>query len=155
MSPRPPLPPFTWETATQKVRAIEDSWNSREPARVALGYTIDSFWRSRVEFLSGRVAIEAFLTRKWAKELEYRLITELWAFSGNRIATRFAYECHDAAGNWCRAYGNENWEADSNGLIRWRVASINDHPITKADRMLLWPLGSRPDEHPELSDFDF
>jgi uncharacterized protein len=155
MSPRLPVPPFTWETATEKVRIVEDVWNSREPARVALGYTIDSFWRSRTRFLSGRAAIEAFLARKWAVLHEYRMIEELWAFSGNRIATRFAYECRDAHGDWCRAYGNENWEVDPDGLIRWRVASINDHPIAEADRMFLWPLGRRPDDHPDLSDFDF
>ena len=152
---RPPLPPFTWETAKEKVRAIEDSWNTREPARVALGYTIDSFWRSRIRCLSGRAAIEAFLARKWAKQLEYRLINELWAFVDNRMAARFACEYHDDNGKWFRAYGNENWELDPDGLIRRRIASINDHPITEADRILLWPLGRRPDDHPELTDFDF
>lgn len=154
MSPRP-LPPFTWETAIKKVRAIEDSWNSCEPARVALEYSIDSFWRVRLEFLSGRAAIEAFLARKWARELECRFTYELWAFSGNRIAARFACEYRDDTGNWFRAYGSENWELDLDGVIRRRIASINDHPIDGADRMFIWPLGRRPDDHPELSDFDF
>jgi nuclear transport factor 2 (NTF2) superfamily protein len=152
---RPPVPPFTRETAIQKVRLAEDSWNSREPARVALGYTINSFWRNRTEFLSGRAAIEAFLARKWAKELDYRLVKELWAFSDNRIAVRFAYEYHDAGGNWFRAYGNENCEFDPDGLMRRRLASINEHPIAETDRAFSWPIGRRPDDHPELSDFDF
>jgi hypothetical protein len=152
---RAPLPPFTWETATEKVRAIEDSWNGREPAKVALGYAIDSFWRNGIQFLSGRAAIEAFLARKWAKQTEYRLINELWAFTDNRIATRFASEYLDERGTWYRAYGNENWELNPDGLIWRRVASISDHPIAEADRMFLWPLGRRPDDHPELSDFDF
>jgi hypothetical protein len=155
MSPRLPLPPFTCKTATEKVRSVEDRWNSREPARIASAYSIDSYWRSRIEFFAGRVAIEAFLARQWAKLLDYRLIAEPWAFSGNRIATRFAYESRDVNGNWYRAYGNDNWEVDPEGLIRWRVASVNDHPIAEADRMLLWPLGRRPDDHPELSDLDF
>lgn len=154
MSPRP-LPPFTWETATEKVRAIENSWNSREPARVALDHSIDSFWLVRLEFMSGRAAIEAFLARKWAREFECRFIHEPWAFTDNRLATRFAYEYHDDDGKWFRAYGSENWELDPDGLIRRCIASINDHPIGEADRMFLWPLGRRPDDHPELSDFDF
>jgi uncharacterized protein len=152
---RPPLPPFSWESAVEKVRAIEDSWNSREPVQVALGYTIDSFWRSRVEFLSGRAAIEAFLTRKWASQPEYRFIKELWAVTDNRIAVRFACEYHDDRGRWYRAYGNESWEINPDGLLLRRIASINEHPIAEADRMFLWPLGRRPDDHPELSDFDF
>lgn len=150
-----PLPPFTWDTATAKVRAIEDNWNSREPARVALCYSIDSFWRIHLKFLSGRAAIEAFLARKWAKELEYRLINELWAFTDHRIAARFACEYHDHNGKWFRAYGNENWELDQEGLIQRCVACIDEHPISEADRMLLWPLGRRPDDHPDPSDFDF
>jgi uncharacterized protein len=149
------LPHLTWESATEKVRAIEDSWNGREPARVALCYTIDSFWRSRIESLSGRAAIELFLTHKWAKELEYRRVNELWSVTGNRISSRFAYECRDEDGHWYRAYGSENWELDLDGLIRLRVASINDHRIVESDRMFCWPLGRRPDDHPELSDFDF
>lgn len=154
MLPRP-LPPFTWETASKKVRAIENSWNSREPARVALEYSIDSFWRVRLDFLSGRAAIEAFLARKWARELECRFTYELWAFTDNRIAARFACEYRDDTGKWFRAYGSENWELDLDGVIRRRIASINDHPIDGADRMFIWPLGRRPDDHPELSDFDF
>jgi uncharacterized protein len=153
MLPRP-LPPFTWETAIEKVRAIEDSWNSREPTRVALDYTIDSFWRIRIGFLSGRASIEAFLARKWGRELEFRLIHELWAFTDNRIAARSACEYHDDNGNWFRAYGNENWELDPDGLIRRCIASIDEHPIGEADRMFFWPLGRRTDDHPELSDFD-
>jgi nuclear transport factor 2 (NTF2) superfamily protein len=152
---RAPLPPFTLETAIEKIRVIEDNWNSREPARVALCYTIDCFWRNRVEFLSGRAAIEAFLARKWAKELDYRLIKELWAFTDNRIAAQLAYEYCDDSGSWFRAYGNENWEFDPDGLMRRCIASINEHPIAEADRMFLWPLGRRPDNHPELSHFDF
>ena len=144
------LPHLTWESATEKVRAIEDSWNGREPARVALCYTIDSFWRSRIEFLSGRAAIELFLTHKWAKELEYRRVNELWSVTGNRISSRFAYECRDEDGHWYRAYGSENWELDLDGLIRLRVASINDHRIVESHRMFRWPLGRRPDDHPEL-----
>ncbi len=149
---RPPFPPFTEETATQKVRMAEDAWNGRDPAKVALAYTPDSTWRNRAEFLDGRADIEAFLTRKWNKELDYRLIKELWTFGGNRIAVRFAYEYHDDSGNWFRAYGNENWEFDENGLMRRRIASINDHPIAESDRKFLWPLGRRPDDHPGLSD---
>ena len=150
--PRPPFPPFTEETATQKVRMAEDAWNGRDPAKVALAYTPDSTWRNRAEFLDGRAEIEAFLTRKWNRELEYRLIKELWTFGGNRIAVRFAYEYHDDSGNWFRAYGNENWEFDESGLMRRRIASINDHPIAESDRTFRWPLGRRPDDHPSLSD---
>lgn len=152
-APRPPLPPFTPESAAQKARAAEDAWNSRDPGRVALAYTSDSVWRNRSEFLQGRAAIEAFLTRKWAKELDYRLIKELWTFGGNRIAVRFAYEWHDDSGNWFRSYGNENWEFADNGLMRRRLASINDLPIVAADRKFHWPApGPRPEEHPGLGD---
>ena len=149
---RPPFPPFTEETAAQKVRMAEDAWNGRDPAKVALAYTPDSKWRNRAEFLDGRAEIEAFLTRKWNRELDYRLIKELWTFGGNRIAVRFAYEYHDDSGNWFRAYGNENWEFDENGLMRRRLASINDLPIAENDRKYRWPLGRRPDDHPSLSD---
>jgi len=149
---RPPLPPFTAETARQKVRLAEDAWNGRDPARVALAYTPDSQWRNRAEFIDGRAEIEAFLTRKWNRELDYRLIKELWTFSGNRIAVRFAYEYHDDSGNWFRAYGNENWEFDDNGLMRRRIASINDLPIAESERLYRWPLGRRPDDHPGLSE---
>jgi uncharacterized protein len=149
---RPPLPPFTRETAIQKVRLAEDAWNSRDPARVALAYTLDSRWRNRAEFVNGRDAVVAFLTRKWARELEYRLIKELWAFEGNRIAVRFAYEWRDDSGNWFRAYGNENWLFDQNGLMAERHASINDVPIAAAERKYHWPQGRRPDDHPGLSD---
>ena len=149
---RPPLPPFTRETATQKVRLAEDAWNSRDPEKVAPAYTVDSRWRNRSEFVSGRQEIVAFLRRKWAKELDYRLIKELWAFEGNRIAVRFAYECHDDSGNWFRSYGNENWEFDENGLMRMRLASINDLPIKDTERKYHWSLGRRPDDHPGLSD---
>ena len=149
---RPPLPPFTAETAAQKARMAEDAWNSRDPARVALAYTPDSRWRNRSEFLVGRPAIEAFLARKWAKEHDYRLIKEVWAFCDNRIAVRFAYEWHDGAGAWCRSYGNENWEFDEAGLMRLRIASINDVPIAATERLFHWPAGRRPDEHPSLSD---
>jgi nuclear transport factor 2 (NTF2) superfamily protein len=152
---RPPLPPFTLETATQKVRAAEDGWNSRDPAKVALAYTEDSAWRNRAEFVQGREAIVAFLTRKWARELDYRLIKELWAFGGNRIAVRFAYEWHDDSGNWFRSYGNENWEFDERGLMQRRLACINDAPIAEADRRYHWPSGRRPDDHPSLSDLGF
>lgn len=148
---RPPLPPFTAETAAQKARMAEDAWNSRDPARVALAYTPDSQWRNRAEFPRGRAEIEAFLTRKWAAEHDYRLIKEVWAFHGNRIAVRFAYEWHNAAGQWFRSYGNENWEFDAEGLMAHRHASINDLPITDADRRFHWPLGRRPDDHPGLS----
>ena len=149
---RPPLPPFTEETATQKVRAAEDGWNSREPERVALAYTEDSRWRNRAEFITGREEIAAFLTRKWARELEYRLIKELWTWSGNRIAVRFAYEWRDDSGHWFRSYGNENWEFDSEGLMQKRFASINDLPIDESERQFRWPLGRRPDDHPSLSE---
>ena len=149
---RPPLPPFTLETAPQKVRMAEDAWNSRDPARVALAYTTDSCWRNRSEFLQGRDAIEGFLARKWARELDYRLIKELWAFRENRIAVRFAYEWRDDSGHWFRSYGNENWEFDEHGLMRLRLASINDLPIAEAGRLYRWPLGRRPDDHPSLSD---
>jgi nuclear transport factor 2 (NTF2) superfamily protein len=148
---RPPLPPFTEATAIQKVRLAEDGWNGRDPAKVALAYTVDSQWRNRAEFINGRADIEAFLTRKWAKELDYRLTKELWAFAGNRIAVRFAYEYHDDSGQWFRAYGNENWEFDDDGLMRRRLAGINEHPISEADRKFRWPLGRRPDDSPELS----
>ena len=148
---RPPFPPFTAETAAQKARMAEDAWNTRDPARVALAYTEDSTWRNRAEFLQGRAAIVAFLTRKWAKELEYRLIKEPWTFAGNRIAVRFAYEWHDDSNNWFRSYGNENWEFAENGLMRRRIASINDLPISEAERKYRWPLGRRPDDHPALS----
>lgn len=149
---RPPLPPFTLESATQKVRLAEDAWNSREPEIVALGYTIDSYWRNRAEFVQGRDAIIAFLTRKWQRELDYRLIKELWGFWENRIAVRFAYEWHDDSGNWFRSYGNENWEFGENGLMRRRFACINDAPIRESDRKYHWPLGRRPEDHPSLSD---
>jgi nuclear transport factor 2 (NTF2) superfamily protein len=149
---RPPLPPFTRETAIQKVRLAEDGWNTREPARVALAYTVDSRWRNRAEFVNGREAIVGFLTRKWIRELDYRLIKELWAFDGNRIAVRFAYEWHDDSGNWFRSYGNENWQFDANGLMAERHASINDLPIAVAKRKFHWPQGRRPDDHPGLSD---
>jgi hypothetical protein len=149
---RPPLPPFTEETAKQKVRMAEDGWNSRDPAKVALAYTPESLWRNRVEFIDGREEIEAFLTRKWKKELDYRLIKELWTYGGSRIAVRFAYEYHDDSGNWSRAYGNENWEFDDDGLMRRRIASINQHPIAEEDRKFDWPLGRRPDDFPGLSD---
>ncbi len=149
---RPPLPPFTRESAIAKVRLAEDAWNSRDPARVSLAYTIDSRWRNRSEFIEGREAIEAFLTRKWQRELDYRLIKELWAFTDNRIAVRFAYECHDADGRWQRSYGNENWEFDDDGLMRRRIASINDLPIDGQQRLFSWPPGRRPDDHAGLSD---
>ena len=149
---RPPLPPFTAETAREKVRLAEDAWNSRDPARVAQAYTIDSQWRNRVEFIGGRAAIEEFLKRKWNRELDYRLIKELWAFHENRIAVRFAYEWHDDSGQWFRSYGNENWEFDQQGLMRRRIASINDMPVAESARKYRWPLGRRPDDHPGLSD---
>ena len=152
---RPPLPPFSTASAIEKVRLAEDNWNSRAPFQVALGYTVDSQWRNRVEFISGRPAIEAFLARKWARELDYRLIKELWAFAEQRIAVRFAYEYHNDSGNWFRAYGNENWDFDADGLMRRRIASINEHPIAEADRKFHWPLGRRPDDQPELSTFGF
>ncbi|MES2546380.1 MAG: nuclear transport factor 2 family protein [Pseudomonadota bacterium] len=149
---RPPVPPFTRETAIQKVRMAEDGWNSRDPQRVSMVYTQDSQWRNRAEFPKGRAQIVEFLTRKWTKELEYRLIKELWAFDGNRIAVRFAYEWHDDAGNWFRSYGNENWQFDVNGLMELRYASINDLPIKETDRKFFWTLGRRPDEHASLSE---
>jgi nuclear transport factor 2 (NTF2) superfamily protein len=149
---RPPLPPFTRETAIQKVRAAEDGWNTRDPERVSLAYTPDSIWRNRAEFTHGRAEIAGLLRRKWAKELDYRLIKELWAFTNNRIAVRFAYEWHDDSNNWFRSYGNENWEFDEHGLMARRHASINDLPIREADRLYHWPLGRRPDDHPGLSD---
>ena len=152
---RPPLPPFTRETAIQKVRLAEEVWNSRDPEKVSLAYTVDSRWRNRSEFVNGREEIVAFLRRKWMRELDYRLIKELWAFEGNRIAVRFAYECHDDSGNWFRSYGNENWEFDGNGLMRLRLASINDLPIKDTERKYHWPLGRRPDDHPGLSDLGF
>lgn len=151
-STRPPLPPFTRDTALQKVRLAEDGWNTRDPERVSLVYTLDSTWRNRAEFLTGRPAIVQFLQRKWQKELEYRLIKELWAFHENRIAVRFAYEWHDDSGNWFRSYGNENWEFNEHGLMQRRIASINDLPITAALRKYHWPLGRRPDDHAGLSD---
>ena len=152
MSARPPLPPFQRETAAQKVRLAEDAWNSREPERVSLAYTEDSRWRNRSEFIHGRAEIVAFLKRKWTRELDYRLIKELWAWHENRIAVRFAYEWHDDSGNWFRSYGNENWEFDEHGLMRRRHASINDLPIGESERKYHWPLGRRPDDHPSLSD---
>jgi uncharacterized protein len=149
---RPPMPPFTLETAAEKVQMAEDAWNTRDPERVALAYTEDSRWRNRAEFFQGRKAIIEFLKRKWAKELGYRLIKELWAFHGNRIAVRFQYEWHDDSDNWFRAYGNEQWEFDANGLMQRREASINDVPIHVAERKFLWPAGPRPASHPGLSD---
>jgi len=150
----PPVPPFTRESAIQKVRLAEDGWNSRAPERVCLAYSPDSKWRNRSEFVTGREAIVAFLTRKWAKELDYRLIKELWAFTDNRIAVRFAYEWHDDSGNWFRSYGNENWEFDDQGLMTARHASINDLPIDESERKFHWELGRRPEDHPSLSDLE-
>lgn len=149
---RPPLPPFDKSSAIEKVRLAEDGWNGRDPARVALAYTPDTRWRNRVEFISGRDEVEAFLTRKWRRELDYRLIKELWAFGEDRIGVRYAYEYHDDSGQWFRAYGNENWAFDADGLMRERHASINEHPITESERKFHWPLGRRPDDHPGLSD---
>ena len=149
---RPPLPPFTHETATQKVRQAEDGWNSRDAAKVALVYSTDTWWRNRAEFVQGREEARTFLERKWSKEFEYRLIKELWAFTDNRIAVRFAYEWRDDAGNWFRSYGNENWEFGPDGLMHHRHASINDLPIEESERKFHWPLGRRPDDHPGLSD---
>jgi nuclear transport factor 2 (NTF2) superfamily protein len=149
---RPPFPPFTRETATLKVRMAEDAWNNRDPQRVALAYSIDSQWRNRAEFPVGREQIITFLTRKWSKELEYRLIKELWAFEGNRIAVRFAYEWHDDNGDWFRSYGNENWEFDETGLMQRRYASINDLPVTEAERKFRWLQGIRPDDYPGLTE---
>ena len=152
MSQRPPLPPFTAATATEKVRLAEDGWNARDPERVALAYTEDSRWRNRSEFVTGRKEIVAFLTRKWASELDYRLIKELWLHGENRIAVRYAYEFHDDAGTWFRAYGNENWEFDGDGLMRYRYSSINNLPIKDSERKFRWPLGRRPDDHPGLTE---
>ncbi len=149
---RPPFPPFDMDSAIQKVRKAEDAWNSRDPAHVALAYTPDSYWRNRTEFVRGREAIVAFLTRKWQRELDYRLIKEIWGFRENRIAVRFAYEWHDDSGNWFRSYGNENWEFNSGGLMQRRFACINDLPIHETDRKYHWPLGRRPDDHASLSD---
>ena len=146
------VPPFTFETATAKVRMAEDGWNSRDPQRVSLVYTPDSAWRNRAEFVNGRPQIVDFLARKWAKELDYRLIKELWAFTGDRIAVRFAYEWHDDSGNWFRSYGNENWEFNAEGLMQRRFACINDLPIKESERKFLWPLGRRPDDHASLSE---
>ncbi|MFF4825053.1 DUF1348 family protein [Streptomyces sp. NPDC001312] len=155
MASKPPVPPFTRESAIEKVRLAEDAWNTRDPERVALAYTVDSRWRNRAEFVNGREEIVAFLTRKWTREQEYRLIKELWAFEENRIAVGFAYECHDDSGNWFRSYGNENWEFDEQGLMRVRLACINDLPIKEEERKYHWPLGRRPDDHPGLSDLGF
>ena len=152
MSSRPPLPPFDMESAARKVRGAEDAWNSRDPERVALAYSENSRWRNRAEFIVGRKEIVAFLRRKWARELDYRLIKEVWTHGGNRIAVRFAYEWHDDSGQWFRSYGNENWEFDAEGLMQRRHASINDLPIAAADRKYHWPMGRRPDDHPGLSD---
>lgn len=152
MTPGPIVPPFTRETAIKKVRTAEDGWNTRDPQHCSRAYTVDSRWRNRSEFVTGRDAIIAFLTRKWERELEYRLIKELWAFDGARIAVRFAYECHDATGQWWRSYGNENWEFDESGLMKARHASINDLAIAESERLYHWPIGRRPDDHPSLSD---
>ncbi len=149
---RPPLPPFTLDSAILKVRLAEDGWNSRNPEKIALAYTPDSQWRNRAEFVTGREQIVPFLDRKWKKELDYRLIKELWAHDGNRIAVRYAYEWHDDSGNWFRTYGNENWEFDENGLMARRFACLNDMPIKESERKFFWPLGRRPDDHPSLSD---
>jgi nuclear transport factor 2 (NTF2) superfamily protein len=155
MESKPPFPPFDADTARQKVRLAEDGWNSRDPKRVALAYSEDTRWRNRAEFVSGRAEVEAFLARKWARELDYRLIKELWAFTGSRIAVRFAYEWHDDSKNWFRSYGNENWEFNEAGLMTHRHACINDLPIKEAERKYHWPLGRRPDDHPGLSDLGF
>ncbi|AME26431.1 MULTISPECIES: nuclear transport factor 2 family protein [Burkholderiaceae] len=155
MESKPPFPPFNAETAKQKVRLAEDGWNSRDPKRVALAYSEDTRWRNRAEFVSGRAEAEAFLERKWARELDYRLIKELWAFTGSRIAVRFAYEWHDDSKNWFRSFGNENWEFNEAGLMTHRHASINDLPIKESERKYHWPLGRRPDDHPGLSDLGF
>jgi len=154
-NPRPPLPPFDHDAAVKKARLAEDGWNSRDPEKVSGAYTVDSVWRNRSEFIRGREEIVQFLTRKWSKELDYRLIKELWTFRENRIAVRFAYEWHDDSGNWFRSYGNENWEFDENGLMTRRIASINDLPIREEDRKYFWPLGRRPDDHPGLSELGF
>jgi uncharacterized protein len=152
---RPPLPPFLEPGAIEKVRLAENGWNSRDPAKVAQAYSLDSEWRNRAEFIRGREQIETFLVRKWTRELDYRLIKELWTFGGHRIAVRFAYEFRDDSGNWFRAYGNENWEFDDGGLMRRRLACINEHPIAEGERKFHWPLGRRPDDHPGLSHFGF
>jgi uncharacterized protein len=152
---RPPLPPFLEPGAIEKVRLAENGWNSRDPAKVAQAYSLDSEWRNRAEFIRGREQIETFLVRKWTLELDYRLIKELWTFGGHRIAVRFAYEFRDDSGNWFRAYGNENWEFDDGGLMRRRLACINEHPIAEGERKFHWPLGRRPDDHPGLSHFGF
>ena len=152
---KPPFPPFTLETALQKVQMAEDAWNTKDPEKVSKAYTIDTEWRNRSEFLNGRKEVVEFLTRKWQKELDYRLKKQLWAFTDNRIAVRFEYEYHDKDGQWYRAYGNENWEFDADGLMRRRIASINEQPITEQDRKFRWPLGRRPDDHPGLSDYGF
>ena len=154
METKPPLPPFTRESAIQKVRMAEDAWNTRDPDRVVLVYSEDTRWRNRSEFPVGRAAVKEFLERKWRKELDYRLIKELWAFTGNRIAVRFAYEWHDDSGNWFRSYGNENWEFNEHGFMVRRYASINDLPIAEAQRKFRWPLGRRPDDHPGLGELD-
>jgi nuclear transport factor 2 (NTF2) superfamily protein len=153
MTGRPPLPPFDHDSAIQKVRLAEDGWNSRDPERVSQAYSLDSVWRNRAEFVIGRPAIVELLRRKWTRELEYRLVKELWAFTANRIAVRFAYEWRDDSGHWHRSYGNENWEFADDGLMRWRLASINDLPILEADRKFFWPLGRRPDDSPSLTHF--
>jgi len=149
---RPPLPPFTYETAVEKVRAAENGWNTRTPEKIALAYTVDTRWRNRATFVEGRDEVIKFLQDKWARELDYRLIKEIWAFQDNRIAVRFAYECHDDNGQWFRSYGNENWEFDENGLMRLRIASINDLPIKQSERKYHWALGSRPGDHPGLTE---
>jgi len=154
MDTRPPIPPFTLDSAIQKVRGAEDAWNSRDADRVAQVYTEDTLWRNRTEFPVGREAVREFLQRKWARELDYRLIKELWAFTNNRIAVRFAYECRNEAGQWFRSYGNENWEFNPQGLMQRRFASINDLPIAESDRVFHWPLGRRPDDHASLSDLN-
>ena len=155
MEQKQPLPPFSKESAIQKIRMAEDAWNTRDPEKVSLVYTVDTIWRNRSEFPKGREQVKEFLCRKWAKELNYRLIKELWAFTDNRIAVRFAYECHDDSGNWSRSFGNENWEFNENGFMMRRFGSINDLPIKELDRKFFWPLGRRPDDHPGLSDFGF
>lgn len=152
MDPKPPLPPFTAESAVQKVRLAEDAWNSRDPERVSQVYTEDTVWRNRSEFVSGRDQVKTFLQRKWANELDYRLVKELWAFTGNHLAVRFAYEWHDESGSWYRSYGNENWEFNDEGYMQRRIASINDLPINESDRKFFWPLGRRPDGHAGLSE---
>ncbi|WP_417789332.1 DUF1348 family protein [Terasakiella pusilla] len=152
---RPPLPPFNEASAIEKVRLAEDGWNTRDPEKVSLAYTVDSHWRNRAEFVQGRADIQALLTRKWNKELDYRLVKELWAYTDNRIAVRFAYEYRNDSNQWFRAYGNENWQFDKDGLMEWRVASINEHPIEESERKFLWPIGRRPDDHPSLSDLGF